>query len=99
MHASHRWHQPTHPPQTLTSTVLFRMPRKLRTTEIDRIADDILRSNTANYQSDGSATCAFVMPSTVDGRPAHVEDPLANDQDWHLVMWLRLLDENIIQLD
>ena len=84
---------------TLTSTVLLRMPRKLRTSETDRIAEAILRSNTANYQSDGSATCAFVMPSTVDGRPAHVEDPLANDQDWHLVMWLRLLNENIIQLD
>ncbi|CAL9324455.1 MULTISPECIES: hypothetical protein [Streptomyces] len=23
------------------------------------------------------------------GRPAHTADPLANDQDWHLVLWLR----------
>jgi hypothetical protein len=35
----------------------------------------------ANYRDDGSATCAFVLPSTVDGRPAHTADPLANDQD------------------
>ncbi|WP_079051792.1 hypothetical protein [Streptomyces regalis] len=40
---------------------------------------------------DGSATCAFVLPSPVDGRPAHTADPLANDQDWHLVLWLRAL--------
>ncbi|MCK8678489.1 hypothetical protein [Streptomyces lichenis] len=38
---------------------------------------------------DGSATCAFVMPSTVDGRPGYRDDPLANDQDWALALWLR----------
>ncbi|GIE94119.1 hypothetical protein Ari01nite_15840 [Paractinoplanes rishiriensis] len=32
----------------------------------------------------------FVLPSTVDSRPAPTADPLANDQDWHLVYWLRL---------
>lgn len=26
------------------------------------------------------------------GTPAFVADPLGNDQDWHLVMWM-LLDE------
>jgi hypothetical protein len=31
------------------------------------------------------------MPSSVDGRAAHTADPLANDQDWHLVLWLRLI--------
>jgi hypothetical protein len=35
----------------------------------------------ANYREDGSATCAFVLHSTVDGRPAHTADPLADDQD------------------
>ncbi|MFI6012799.1 hypothetical protein ACIBAG_28980 [Streptomyces sp. NPDC051243] len=43
----------------------------------------------ANYREDGSATCAFVMPSTVDGRAAQRADPLANDQDWHLYPWMR----------
>ncbi len=47
----------------------------------------------ANYRPDGSATCAFVLPSTVDGRPAHTADPLANDQDWHLVLWLRAREQ------
>ncbi len=40
----------------------------------------ILRSNLVNFGIDGSATCAFVYPSCVNGRPAHVADPLANDQ-------------------
>lgn len=50
----------------------------------------ILRANLAGFHPDGSATCAFVYPSAVDGRPAHVADPLANDQDWALVHMLRL---------
>ncbi|OUD03983.1 hypothetical protein CA983_06555 [Streptomyces swartbergensis] len=49
------------------------------------------RSSVERETEDGSATCAFVMPSTVDGRAAHRADSLANDQDWHLVMWLREL--------
>ena len=49
----------------------------------------ILRANLAGFRADGSATCAFVYPSAVDGRPAHVADPLANDQDWALVYALR----------
>ena len=32
------------------------------------------------------------MPSAVDGRPGYRADPLANDQDWCLTLWLRLLD-------
>jgi hypothetical protein len=50
----------------------------------------ILRANLVNFHPDGSATCAFVYPSAVNNRPAHVADPLANDQDWALVYALRL---------
>ncbi|MEU3662437.1 hypothetical protein AB0E77_22170 [Streptomyces sp. NPDC032940] len=74
---------------TLTATTLLRLPATLRTPDTDRLAETIFRANLANYHEDGSATCAFVMPSAVDGRPAHTADPLANDQDWHLVLWLR----------
>ncbi|NUP15177.1 MAG: hypothetical protein HOZ81_03550 [Streptomyces sp.] len=75
----------------LTATTLLRLPATVRTGDTDRLAEAILRANMANYNDDGSATCAFVMPSTVDGRAAHTADPLANDQDWHLVLWLRHL--------
>ncbi len=78
---------------TLTAVALLQLPTLLRTDETAQIADSILHSNMINFDSDGSATCAFVMPSAVDGAPAHVADPLANDQDWHLVMWM-LLREN-----
>lgn len=74
----------------LTSTVLYRLPTELRSTEREAIALSILRSNMTNYFDDGSATCAFIMPSAVDGRPAHLPDRLANDQDWHLSLWLRM---------
>ena len=75
----------------LTATALVRLPAELHTPETNRLADAILRENMANYNADGSATCAFVFPSSVDGRAANVADPLANDQDWHLAMWLRLI--------
>jgi hypothetical protein len=78
---------------TLTAQVLLRLPPELRTDQGDAAARDVLVANMVNYREDGSATCAFVYPSTVDGRPAHREDPLANDQDWHAVIWMRLLDE------
>jgi hypothetical protein len=76
----------------LTARSLLRLPGALRTADTDRLADAILRANAANYREDGSATCAFVMPSTIDGRAAHTADPLANDQDWHLVLWLQARD-------
>jgi len=49
----------------------------------------ILAANLAHFHDDGSATCAFIYPSCVEGNPAHHEDPLANDQDWALVYTLR----------
>ena len=57
----------------------------------------ILRANLANFNEDGSATCAFVYPSAVNNRPAHVADPLANDQDWALVYALRHWDPSAEQ--
>ena len=56
---------------------------------LDRQGHALLQSLLTGFFSDGSATCAFVYPSCVDGRPAHVADPLANDQDWALVYAMR----------
>ena len=52
-------------------------------------ADRIFAANLVNFSPDGSATCAFVMPSCVDGVPGYHADPLANDQDWALTLLLR----------
>jgi hypothetical protein len=78
----------------LSAVVYAAWPRELVNTEqaawLDASADAILRANLVNFATDGTATCAFVYPSCVNGQPAHVADPLANDQDWALVYALRL---------
>ncbi|HET6985157.1 MAG TPA: hypothetical protein VFI00_01030, partial [Kribbella sp.] len=56
---------------------------------LDAAAEAILRANLVSFGADGSATCAFVYPSCVNGQPAQVADPLANDQDWALVYAIR----------
>jgi hypothetical protein len=83
----------------LTATVLLRLPASLRTEESDALGYAILRANMANYFADGSATCAFVMPTSVDGVPAHAADPLANDQDFHLALWMQLQADGYATLD
>jgi hypothetical protein len=79
----------------LSAVVYGVWPRELVTPEqatwLDQAEEGILRSNLVSFGADGSATCAFVYPSCVNGQPAHTADPLANDQDWALVYALRRL--------
>ncbi|HEY3556890.1 MAG TPA: hypothetical protein VGL05_05495 [Kribbella sp.] len=79
----------------LSAVVYAAWPRELVSPEqadwLDRAEEAILRANLVNFAADGSATCAFVYPSSVNGQPAHIADPLANDQDWALVYALRRL--------
>ncbi|WP_238161118.1 hypothetical protein [Kribbella antibiotica] len=80
----------------LSAVVYAAWPRELVTEQqaawLDTAADAILRANLISFATDGTATCAFVYPSCVNGQPAHVADPLANDQDWALVYALRYND-------
>ena len=55
-------------------------------------AEAIFRANLVAYFPDGSASAAFIYPSCVNGNPTHKFDPLANDQDWALVWYLKRLD-------
>ncbi|RVX40284.1 hypothetical protein EDD27_2686 [Nonomuraea polychroma] len=73
----------------LTAVALRQLPDVLRTEDCERVADAIFTANLVDFGPDGQATCAFMMPSCVDGRPAHQPDPLANDQDWALALLLR----------
>ena len=82
----------------LSAQVYVRLPEEVRTPRTDELALDILRSCLLNYHEDGSATCAFVMPATVDAMTAHAEDPLVNDQDWPLAIWLQLAEREGIGL-
>ncbi|MCH9276883.1 hypothetical protein JS533_011475 [Bifidobacterium amazonense] len=42
---------------------------------------------------DGTASCAYVFPFSVNGERAHFADPMANDQDWALYFIVRRLLE------
>lgn len=74
---------------TLTAVALRQLPDDLRDEKVRAEEEAIFRGNLASFGADGSATAAFIFPSTVDAVPAHVADPLANDQDWALTLLLR----------
>lgn len=54
-----------------------------------RRADEIVRQLLMLFDPDGRAYCVFIYPDRVDGKPGKFRDPLANDQDWALVFYLR----------
>lgn len=53
-----------------------------------RRARAIVRGNLCLFAPDGRASCAYLAPRRVDGRPGHYYDPFANDQDWALAFYL-----------
>jgi hypothetical protein len=58
-------------------------------------ADGIILGNLALFSPDGSASCAWIYPLSVNGRTGHYKDPYANDQDWALnhLLYLKQDDE------
>ena len=52
-------------------------------------ADGIVRQLLQLFDEDGRGYCVFIYPDRVDGLPGKFRDPLANDQDWSLVFYLR----------
>lgn len=46
------------------------------------------RGNLCLFAPDGRASCAYLAPRRIDGRPGHYYDPFANDQDWALAFYL-----------
>ncbi|KAL2832220.1 hypothetical protein BJY01DRAFT_260296 [Aspergillus pseudoustus] len=53
-------------------------------------AERILRGNLVLFTEEGRGYCAFLYPTTVDGRKGGYLDPYANDQDWALAHILAL---------
>lgn len=47
-------------------------------------AENMLRGVLSMFYPDGSATCAYVYPYTVNRQQGEFADPYANDQDWGL---------------
>ena len=52
--------------------------------EYKKRADYSHRSVLSLLNSDGTATCAYVYPTSINGISANYADPYANDQDWGL---------------
>ncbi len=52
-------------------------------------AEASLRGVLSMIHEDGSASCAYVYPATVNGAPGGYADPWANDQDWGLYFYLK----------
>jgi hypothetical protein len=55
-------------------------------------ADNIIRNNLSLFTPEGRASAAFIYPASVNGMPAKLSDPFANDQDWAFVHALRMRD-------
>lgn len=56
-------------------------------------AEDARRGVLPLIFPDGSASCAYVYPYSVNGIRAECYDPFANDQDWGLYFYLRAQQE------
>jgi hypothetical protein len=52
-------------------------------------AEASLRATLSMFKPDGSASCAYVYPASVNGRSGGYYDVYANDQDWGLYFMLR----------
>ena len=52
-------------------------------------ADGIVRQLLQLFDEDGRGYCVFIYPDRVDGLSGKFRDPLANDQDWSLVFYMR----------
>lgn len=59
-----------------------------------RRAEKIVDNNLCLFRPDGKASCAYLYPRRVDGKPAKFYDAYANDQDWALAYYLQV-KENI----
>lgn len=54
-------------------------------------AENSLRGTLSMFLPDGSATCAYIYPVTVNGMRGKFADPYANDQDWGMYYALKNL--------
>ena len=56
-------------------------------------ADTCIRNNLSLFLPDGFASCAFVYPDFINGKPGKFFDDYANDQDFALYFALKYFEE------
>lgn len=59
-----------------------------------RRAENIVDNNLCLFMPDGKASCAYIYPRRIDGKPTKFYDAYANDQDWALAYYLQV-KENV----
>lgn len=59
-------------------------------------AEDSMRGVLTLIFPDGTASCAYVFPYSVNGVRAEYYDPYANDQDWGLYFYLRMNQDRFL---
>lgn len=74
---------------SLTANVYYDYARLMGSDEYMKKAEASYRGTLSMFNPDGSASCAYVYPVTVNGKEAGYYDPYANDQDWGLYFMLR----------
>ncbi|KAL0939990.1 six-hairpin glycosidase [Colletotrichum truncatum] len=57
-------------------------------------ADGIIRNNLILFDANGRGSCAYIYPTSVNGRNGNYKDPYANDQDWVLAHLLQIEEDN-----
>ena len=72
----------------ITGAAYHRYARCTSDSTYQQRAEQTVRGNLSLFFEDGKATCAFVMPRMVNGKPAHYADAYANDQDWALMYYM-----------
>lgn len=78
---------------TLNAIALHHYGQAVADASYGKLAEGIIRSNIALFDEDGRGSCAWIYPTSVNGRPGHYADPYANDQDWALNHFLQISDE------
>ncbi|KAF4478676.1 hypothetical protein CGGC5_v012999 [Colletotrichum fructicola Nara gc5] len=83
---------------TLNSIALHHQSKATEDARAQKQADGILRANMALFTPEGRGSCAWIYPTSVNGRAGHYKDSYANDQDWALAHLLQIEEDNILSV-
>lgn len=67
-----------------TGRVFKRFAKLTGNEKYEKKAEASLRGVLSMFSSDGTATCAYLFPYSINGTRGNFADPYANDQDWGL---------------
>lgn len=73
----------------ITANVYYKYAKLVGNETYLKKAETAYRGVLSLFMSDGSASCAYVYPVSVNGEKAGFYDPYANDQDWGLYYMLK----------